>query len=503
MRRQDIGLRRAAREGDAAAQLELAKRYLRGTDGFPKHVPMALEYLEKHSDQNAAMLLLASSLSLTELIALRQEGALFAAVGTSEAVDVKLAVWLCLRQKTESACAVLARRATSSKELLSLCGAASSPLQLSALLARLESFGALEAVPVALAAARRSLEQQDVCLAAFALAAASALDPDATHTLAWELLCDLVWASEDAAVGFQEVPVQQVYDALESAGEDGNTRAWFTLGRALCGLPCGANQARSLVSRQNLRRGVALLLRAADAGHTEAWLHLYRLSANGRCSVANPEMARFCLSKAAAAGFTEAQRRLGALMLRESASLRATEEAVALLYAAATKDDLHADVLLRSLILPVVGSDEEAARALDAVRPREKLFATCLDISRTFGLTRQEACQLDYSKCLRPWGLVTSHGRSLQPRVSAPRAVPAVGAAALEKLRTTARMVEQASGYDSELLRQPALQRQLLAKLGVAEELFFAEARVEARERVRVGTRWAHHESGKLRAALE
>ena len=503
MRRQDIGLRRAAREGDAAAQLELAKRYLRGTDGFPKHVPMALEYLQKHGDQSAAMLLLADSLSLSELIALRQEGALFAAAGTSEAVDIKLAVWLCLRRKTEAACAVLANREVAAKNLLLLLRDASSPSQLSALLAWLERLGTLEALPVVLAAARRSLEQKDICLAAFALAAACTLDPDATHTLGWELLCELVWASEDAAVGFQEVPVQQVYDALESAGEDGSSRAWFTLGRALCGLPCGPNQPRSLVSRQNLRRGVALLLRAADAGYAEAWLHLYRLSANGRCSVANPEMARFCLTKAAAAGFTEAQRRLGALMLRESSSLRTAEDAISLLHAAAAKQDVHADVLLRSLILPVVGSDEEATRALNAVRAHEKLFAACLDVSRTFGLTRQEACQLDYSKCVRPWGLVTSHGRSLQPRVSAPRAVPAIGTEAMDKLRATARMVEQASGYDSEFLRQPALQRQLLTRLGVAEELFFAEARVEARERVRVGTRWAHHASGKLRAALE
>lgn len=82
---------------------------------LPQARAMALEYLRKHGEQSAAMLLLANGLSTTELIALRQEGALFAAVGTSEA---STSSWqFGCASGTEAACAVLAKRESASKEL--------------------------------------------------------------------------------------------------------------------------------------------------------------------------------------------------------------------------------------------------------------------------------------------------------------------------------------------------------------------------------------------------
>jgi hypothetical protein len=115
-------------------------------------------------------------------------------------------------------------------------------------------------------------------------------------------ICTLIWQSEESGRPVQGLAAQDVQVALEDAAEQNDVRALFTLGRALCSLSSGPNAARTLVTRQNVRRGVALLLRAADSGCAEAWLHLHALTSNGPSSVTNPEMAKFCLRKAVSAG---------------------------------------------------------------------------------------------------------------------------------------------------------------------------------------------------------
>jgi TPR repeat protein len=462
-------------------------------------VKLGLEYLHPHRTRPAAMLLIAESLTLPELAANGQEQTLYPASATSDVARLKLAAWLCVQGKTASAAALV--ESVADRRMYTDIGHLSDaghPVQQPALfLLRLEQLGVVNAAEVALAAARRAIDSQDLQGASLAFAIRFGLGTEARDMSEHDALCDLLWLSENCGRAIEGVPAQHLRAALEHGGTQGEARAWFTLGRALCGLTAGPNEPGALVTRQNLRRGVALLLRAADAGHLEAWLHLHMLSSNGRSSVANPEMARFCLGKAAAAGFPEAQRRLGALMLRESGSLDSTEEALALLHAAATKGDGHAAVLLRSLLLPVAGSDEEVARAVERVREDDEALAASLEVAREFGLTRLEWCNLDFAECSRPWGLVTTQSRSLQPRLAAPRAIPAVSAAALDKLRTAAAMVSSSGGHAAEQ------RRHLLLKRGIAEDLFFADAKVEVRDRVRIGTRWAHHSSGMLRAALQ
>ena len=81
-----------------------------------------------------------------------------------------------------------------------------------------------------------------------------------------------------------------------------------------------------------MRKGAALLLRAADGGKREAWMLLYRVHSDNRASVANPLMARFFLEKAATGGSVPAQRRLGALILRSARTLHESEQGIHWLY---------------------------------------------------------------------------------------------------------------------------------------------------------------------------
>ena len=52
--REELGIIRGARAGNAAAQLELGKRYLFGGTGLPKSLPTALHWLDRAAQQDCA-----------------------------------------------------------------------------------------------------------------------------------------------------------------------------------------------------------------------------------------------------------------------------------------------------------------------------------------------------------------------------------------------------------------------------------------------------------------
>ena len=95
MRRQDIQLLVAARQGDIAARCEVGRRYLSGDGGFPRHVPSGIEHLTHPSVRALpqAARLIAEGLSLQELLAQQQRPALeIAAAAGSTAAQFKLAL---------------------------------------------------------------------------------------------------------------------------------------------------------------------------------------------------------------------------------------------------------------------------------------------------------------------------------------------------------------------------------------------------------------------------
>jgi len=522
MRRQDIQLLAQARQGDAVARCEVGRRYLLGVQGFARHVATGLDYLNHPSlaaDAGAARII-AESLPLHELLALHQQAALArAAAAGSVPAQVKQAAW-CAAQADGLADAkrwlAQAAQAGHAGALQARDALASAPREDAPRLLWqcLGSSGDIDGHAIARLAAQQALaagalRHLGACLRA-ALALSDGLDSELST-----LVAAAVRLAEATGQVLHGLPAAAVRDSLEARASQGDRDAAFTLGRGLCGIACNALPDEVFAGQQNMRKGAAFLLRAADAGADAAWLHLYRLHADHKLSVANPQLARFFLEKAALRGQAEAQRKLGALLLREASALADSEQAIAWLHQAAEQGDLHARTLLQSLVLPVgsgrAASDDdgeaEAGFAVEQVRRSDPWLASRLALARAFGLTKLEALCVDPVDGLRDWGLVVGKNPFIsQVRLSAPRAIPAVHAEALTIARKAAALFAQSQGdaasSEGDLRNRSLRQRRMFDRLGLDEAMFFADASSMTLEALRLGAKWAHRVRAPLSEAL-
>lgn len=515
MRRQDIQLVALARQGDRQARLELGRRYLLGAEGFARHVEMGIEYLQHDSVRGSetAAAIIGENLPLQDILRHGQLDALDVAAraGLAAARIKRAAWWLVAEDRPAQALqalreAALQGHATARAAVQAANASASTAQQAIAALRALSGPIWLDAADVTEWAARQAFEAGLPERAARALRQAHALQAPASETLHALVVQSLAHAAS-AGADVAALSVELAEEALESRVKAGDAEAGYLLGLALCGIDAGALKAARLTTAANVRRGAALLLRAADAGRDEAWLHLYRLHANHRLSVANPQMARFFLEKSAVRGHAESQRRLGALMLRSSGSLAETEQAIAWLHQASLQGDESAAGLLASLVLPMPGRDEDARAAVERVRREDPWLATRMLLSREFGLTKLEALCVDPVKGLRPWGLVVGKNPFVsQARRAAPRAVPARRAQAQEELRRAALLFAQAlrdeAPGEDHFRRRTLQQRRLFTKLGIDEAMFFAQASSTELDVLRQGPKWAHRAKDGLEEAL-
>lgn len=513
MRRQDIQLRVLARNGDLAARLEIGRRYLLGVEGFPKSVSTGTDYLTHPSvrDLPAALVLIAECLSLDELLLFGQQEALRkAALAGSALAQSRFGTYLLTHTGREAEAAAYYARAVAGEacaaRALAICKAVGDSERLPTILRMLTNDRKENGYGIAEFAAREARAAGDLPRLRRCVHAATALMTKPTIEMS-ELVVALVQLAEHANESLQGMPVEFIQASLETQNAHGNLDATYTLGRALSGIPCGAIPSSSLCDSSNLRKGVALLLRAADAGRDEAWLHLYALSADRRCSVANPQLARFFLEKAAECGKMEAQRKLGALMLRNAGSIVESEQAIGWLYRSARQGDLHAKQLLNSLVLPVSGSASEANAAIEEMDRSDPWLAARLRLARHFGLTKLEALAVDPVKGERPWGLVVGRNPFIeQIRLAAPRAIPALSDDALAGLERAVALFgrPRQSGYDSEgdLRRRSLNQRRAFERHHLHESMFFATAKSTVLDSLRVGSKWAFRARHTLQLAL-
>lgn len=514
MRRQDIQLLALARQGDAAARSEAGRRYLVGGDGFPRHIATGMEYLSHPSvrERPETARTIAESLPLQDLLQLQQHEALRkAAAAGSLLAQFKLGMWLCLQHaRVEAGLSWLEMAAAGghleARQALAALREARSPDALAALLRAIAGSAALDVAQVATMAARQAREAGSLDLLLDCVQVALALAPRLTHGLS-DLVVAAVLLAEREGRELRGLLPEQVEASLEMAIARGERDAACLLGRALCGIAQGGLGPTRLSTGSNMRKGVALLLRAADAGRDDAWLDLYAMHADHRLSVANPQMARFFLEKAAALGQAEAQRKLGALVLRAAGTLAETEQAIGWLHAAAAQDDAHALRLLQSLVLPVTGDAATAHAAIEQLRQSDPWLATRLALARDFGLTKLEALSVDPVEGRRPWGLLVGRNPFItQARLSAPRAVPALSAQAERTLARAAAFFEQSRGdgnaFEGDLRRRSVRQRRAFERLGLSEDLFFAEASSTQLESFRLGPKWAFRAKKPLELAL-
>jgi hypothetical protein len=193
--------------------------------------------------------------------------------------------------------------------------------------------------------------------------------------------------------------------------------------------------------------------------------------------------------------------------LRTANSLGESERAIQWLQQAAQANDPHARGLLKSLVLPMQGDDDEAHSAIGLVRRDDPLLAVRLELARHFGLTKAEALSVDPSEGMRPWGLVVGRNPFIsQIRLSAARAIPALSDAAMDALRRGAAIFSELSrdamACEGDLRRRSARQRRTFERHGLDEASFFVNASSTTLDALRVGTKWACKVRAPLKQAL-
>lgn len=506
MRRQDIQLRTLARQGHDQAKIKLGQLYLVGGDGFAKNIAVGLSYLRDAASEDAIepALLVASCLRLEEMLEYKQLDMLRIAAEASPEAQVKLGSWLLLTGYHSEAVGMLSRSAYA-LPVLNAWRESESSLRLRNALCAAALLQPMDVSRVTVAAARSALDRAD--LGGLLTALSAAYEENRPDPALNELVLEAICIAEKTGAPLGDLQIPQIQHSLEKLVSHGNVRACYLLGRALLGINCSSIPWQRLVDGTNLRKGSALLLRAADAGESAAWLYLYQISSDYRCSVANPQMARFCLEKAAAYDVSEAQRRLGAIQMRDAETLEEVEKAVELLFRASSKGDGHAQALLCSLVLPLPGSDEEAEAVVSEVQRLDPWLAARLRLARNFGLTKAEALSVNPAQGLRPWGLVVGQNPFIaQVRMSAPRAIPAVTPDALAALRQAASFFgnehQDHASIEGNLRKRSLNQRRLFERLHAKEALFFSTASSSERDALRIGSRWAHRSKAALQSAL-
>lgn len=511
MKRENTALLARARYS-TEARCEVGRRYLTGSNGFPRHEQTALDYLEHPSvkDSDEVARIVCRYLPLERIVSLGYTALLLRAAGTEcPESQFKQAVWMeigCGRAK--SALRWLGMAADAGHET---ARALQSALQDSVngsggFAVALTRHSDLRVGDIAAHAGEQALKDRDFSRLAHCIRVALSCFSEPTVNLAHLVKCALTMAIAEG-IGMDGVGVVQIERCLNLLVSEGDMEAAYLLGRASCGIACGSLSATDLVQNGNLRKGAALLLRAADAGCDEAWMHLYRVHADHRCSVANPQLSRFFLEKAASLGGAEAQRRLGALTLRASVGLKDSENALRWMYAAACQGDPIAIRLLRTLVLPTSGEDDDARRAIDRIRSVDPWLAARLRLARDFGLTKLEALCVDPIAGKRPWGLVVGKNPFITlSRLAAPRAIPALTPSVLENLHRTALLFEaglrDGDMFEGDWRKRSARQRILFARHGIDEALFFAQAGSIELDGLRKGARWAVRAQSSLDQAL-
>lgn len=506
MRREDIQTRILAKGGDLDARLKLGEAYLSGTAGIARNIPSGLGYLRSALAQapRQAASCIARHLQLQDILQFQQLSVLELAAENDDVARIKLACWRLVRAEREDALELLRRCGGLAAQLLQSWGTQSTLQHAGAMLQALRPLQPMNLGEVVVHEAGAAL-QAGRLVQALAILESLADTQDVVPTAAHELVVAAVRRAKEGGVALGGLPVGLIEAALDTCANAGHPYAAFTLGRALAGLRCGALPFERLVAGTQLRKAAALLLRAADGGLAPAWLDLYRICSDYRNSVSNLLMARFCLEKAAQLGLAEAERRLGALELREATQIQAMERAVALLFNAARKDDALARTMLQSLVLPVGGSEDAAQSALREVHRAAPLLAMRLRLARSFGLTKLEALSVNPASGRRPWGLVVGKNPFVvKMRLSEPRAIPAVSAHALQCLEQAAVMfgTGDAAVVEGSPRARSLQQRRLFERLGLHDELFFSSATSQQRDVIRVGTKWAQRQRETLQLAL-
>lgn len=439
--REELLVIRAARSGQAAAQLALGERYLSGGRGLPKSGASALYWLDRAAQQKEreAWILIGSHIPFevakqaTQRAKLCRWYALAFDAGVMQA-GVVLAK-LVLSQTDFPIEGALRDKAMSALEAAARAGIADAQWLMAQQLERTDAKARSDAPDVSAECAQHPAPSQENMLdwaaqaacggvvgAQRALAEHAWTVADTGTFLRWSLpLARAVvcrWPGVDAGAahlsGDDALMLTRCAQALElEAGSDsqeierfwelaaraGDREAQFRLGLRLAKMDAGGARLPALAGSAQYKKSLRWLSMAAEQGMADAWYAMSQIYLKPEFSQRNLAGAQAHLERAAHAGHKVAQRDLGISAWRARREAPANDvRAVYWLQKAAVQGDQEALVLLGKIAPPATPSAwaiEAQAQLTRDVANAHPFLAARIELAALFGLTRAETLLID------------------------------------------------------------------------------------------------------------
>lgn len=440
--REDLLIIRAARAGEAAAQLKLGRRYLFGGAGLPKNLPTALYWLDRAAQQDEpdAWMLIGQHVPFEtvqratqpEKLVVWYERAFDAGVAQAGLVLAKLV----LGQPRGAVDDAMRSKALRALQAAAHAGVAEAQWLLAQLLGHADG-DSVTTWPTPAAADGADNEamlewatraaRSGVADAQYAMADHAWARGDMPGYLHWSQPLVRARVESAATLGASErdislvlrtahalsasagFDVSEVTRLLEWAAQMGDGAAQYSLGLWLARMDADGNRLLAVPGTANYKRAIRWLSLAADHGLHSAWYALSKIYQKPECAQRNLADARRCLEKAANAGHGMAQLELG------KAAWRARREN-------ASNDVLAAGWLLKAQ----AQGNAEASDMLERIATRatpapwaqailgglsradiegNSLLVARLELAARFGLSRTEALLIDprasdYGHCM-------------------------------------------------------------------------------------------------------
>lgn len=430
--REDLLIIRAARAGEAAAQLKLGQRYLFGGAGLPKSLPTALYWLDRAAQQDEpdAWMLIGQHVPFETAQSATQPGKLL--MWYERAFDAGIAqaglvlAKLVLGQPQGAVSEALRSKAQRALQAAAHAGIAEAQWMLA------QSAGHGEADSVGTWPAPGQDGADNEAMLEWAARAARSGVADARYAMAdhaWaqgDLAGFLQWArpivgdvvasapppgaaverevalvlrtAHAMAAGGGDEPAA-VTRVLEWAAQTGDGQAQYVLGLWLARMDADGKRMQAVPGAANYKRAIRWLSLAAGQGFVEAWYALSKIYQKPECAQRNPDEARHCLEQAAAAGHGMAQYELGVAAWRARHEGASNDvRAVDWLLKARTRGVSEAASMLERIAVratPAAWAQAILQRVSRSVAERASLLVARLELAACFGLSRSEALLID------------------------------------------------------------------------------------------------------------
>lgn len=432
--REELLIIRAARAGQASAQLKLGKRYLFGGAGLPKSLPTALYWLDRAAQQDEAdaWLLIGSHVPYETVqqaaqpakLAVWYERAFDAGVAQAGLVLAKLV----LSQGEGAVGEAMREKALRALQAAAHAGIPEAQWLLAQVMGQPQADGVTswpDGNEVAQASDNEAMlewaqraARSGVAEAQYALAEHAWASGDPTTFLRWALplaraLIDrdnsaAVLSERDIALAARcaqallasgDFDAAEVTHLLEFAAQSGDREAQYALGLWLARMDAHGARLPSVPGLANYKKAIRWLLLAGERGHAGAWYALSKIYLKPECSQRNLADAQRYLEKAAQAGHGLAQYEMGVVAWRNRREQEANDvRAVGWLMKAHAQQIAEAGALLEKIAdeaRPAPWAQDALARLTRDAALAHPLLTARIELAAQFGLSRSEALLLD------------------------------------------------------------------------------------------------------------